>query len=432
MRKIIVKDNLKLYGKALYLTTKIVELTEKTGDVNLSREQVLKNEANYKVKAIATAISYEIARRWGVLRKIIVLSQKEPLNKSTSLLRALLTVGTYELLFSKKKINLMATALEPYIKRITNIKILNRFKWVLNRVNEFKYPNPPKEDILEFAFWKLYFPKWITKKFLNLYGDKTLNILEILNTDAPISLRANIKKISSQELLNLLKEKYGFEGTISKLDDNFIVLKKSYPVVNIKEFEEGYFTIQDDVVGFLIRKLCENFNFTSILDACAAPGRKTSYFSMLKENLKVFASDVSYRRLKSLKKLYKTLDLPLPYLTVLDARNLPFKKSFDLILLDVPCTGTGTLRKHPERRWFLKEDDIDKKALIQRQILKEASKFAKNYLVYSTCSLFREENEEQVQNFLKENKDFKLIEEKRFDPSLEYKTGFYYAIMEKT
>ena len=198
-----MKDNLKLYGKALYLTTKIVELTEKTADINLSREQILKNETNYKIKAIATAISYEIARRWGVLRKIIVLSQKEPLSKSTSLLRALLTVGTYELLFSKKKINLMAKALEPYIKKITNIKILNRFKWVLNRVNEFKYPNPSKEDILEFAFWKLYFPKWMTKRFLNLYKDKTLNILEILNTDAPISLRANIKKISSQELLKL-------------------------------------------------------------------------------------------------------------------------------------------------------------------------------------------------------------------------------------
>ncbi len=427
-----MKENIKLYGKALYLTAKIVELTEKTGDVNLSREQVLKNETNYKVKAIATAISYEIARRWGVLRKIIVLSQKEPLQKSTSLLRALLTVGTYELLFSKKKINLMAKALEPYIKKITNVKILNRFKWVLNRVNEFNYPNPPKEDILEFAFWKLYFPKWITKKFLKLYKEKTLNILEILNTDAPITLRVNIKKISPKNLLNLLKEKYGFEGELSKLDNNFIVLKKSYPVVNIKEFTEGYFTIQDDVVGFLVRKLCENLDFTTLLDACSAPGRKTSYFSTLRDNLKIIACDVSYRRLKILKKLYKTLNLSLPYLVVLDARNIPFKKSFDLVLLDVPCTGTGTLRKHPERRWFLKEEDVDKKVFIQRKILKEASKFAKNYLVYATCSLFKEENEYQIKDFLEKNRDFQLIDEQRFDPSLKYKTGFYYAIMKRT
>jgi len=425
------KENIKLYGKALYLATRIVELTEKTADVNLAREQILKNETNYKAKAIATAISYEIARRWGVLRKIIVLSQKEPLNKSSSLLRALLMVGTYELLFSKKKINFMAKAIEPYIKKITNIKILNRFKWVLNRVLEFNYPNPSKEDVLEYAFWKLFFPKWMTQKFLELYKENTLKILEILNTDAPITLRANIKKISAKKLLELLKEKYGFEGEISKLDDNFIVLKKSYPVVNIEEFQKGFFTIQDDVVGSFIRKLCENFEFENVLDACAAPGRKTSYFSSLKENLKVFASDVSYRRLKALKRLYKTLSLPLPYLLVLDARKMPFKKSFDLILLDVPCTGTGTLRKHPERRWFLKEEDIEKKVNIQKEILNESKDYTSKYLVYSTCSLFKEENENQIKEFLEKNKNFKLIEEKRFDPSLEYKTGFYYAIMEK-
>jgi len=425
------KENIKLYGKALYLATRIVELTEKTADVNLAREQILKNETNYKAKAIATAISYEIARRWGVLRKIIVLSQKEPLNKSSSLLRALLMVGTYELLFSKKKINFMAKAIEPYIKKITNIKILNRFKWVLNRVLEFNYPNPSKEDVLEYAFWKLFFPKWMTQKFLELYKENTLKILEILNTDAPITLRANIKKISAKKLLELLKEKYGFEGEISKLDDNFIVLKKSYPVVNIEEFQKGFFTIQDDVVGSFIRKLCENFEFKNVLDACAAPGRKTSYFSSLKENLKVFASDVSYRRLKALKRLYKTLSLPLPYLLVLDARKMPFKKSFDLILLDVPCTGTGTLRKHPERRWFLKEEDIEKKVNIQKEILNESKDYTSKYLVYSTCSLFKEENENQIKEFLEKNKNFKLIEEKRFDPSLEYKTGFYYAIMEK-
>lgn len=425
------KENIKLYGKALYLATRIVELTEKTADVNLAREQILKNETNYKAKAIATAISYEIARRWGVLRKIIVLSQKEPLNKSSSLLRALLMVGTYELLFSKKKINFMAKAIEPYIKKITNIKILNRFKWVLNRVLEFNYPNPSKEDVLEYAFWKLFFPKWMTQKFLELYKENTLKILEILNTDAPITLRANIKKISAKKLLELLKEKYGFEGEISKLDDNFIVLKKSYPVVNIEEFQKGFFTIQDDVVGSFIRKLWENFEFKNVLDACAAPGRKTSYFSSLKENLKVFASDVSYRRLKALKRLYKTLSLPLPYLLVLDARKMPFKKSFDLILLDVPCTGTGTLRKHPERRWFLKEEDIEKKVNIQKEILNESKDYTSKYLVYSTCSLFKEENENQIKEFLEKNKNFKLIEEKRFDPSLEYKTGFYYAIMEK-
>jgi 16S rRNA (cytosine967-C5)-methyltransferase len=158
-----------------------------------------------------------------------------------------------------------------------------------------------------------------------------------------------------------------------------------------------------------------------LLDLCAAPGNKTAH--ALEFGVDAIACDLHWHRLRHVQGCNRV---------VLDAREpLPFSRKFDRILIDAPCSGTGTLARNPEIRWRLKPTDIVELAEKQVRILAQAAKLLApgGLLVYSTCSLEREEDEDVVDRFIHENSGIQLVAVKRRTPAIDPGDGFFAAIL---
>ncbi|HEX5890833.1 MAG TPA: RsmB/NOP family class I SAM-dependent RNA methyltransferase, partial [Pyrinomonadaceae bacterium] len=165
---------------------------------------------------------------------------------------------------------------------------------------------------------------------------------------------------------------------------------------------------------------------------CAAPGGKTTLMAKrVEDNAVIIASDISGRRLDTVIKTSALHNLNSIKFLVLDAaQSLPFENSlFDRILIDAPCSGTGTLRRNPEIRWRMSEADIAELAAQQKLFLQQAARVLKpgGQLVYSTCSVERDENEDVIEAFLETHTHFQQIKTIRTWPHREGTDGFFLA-----
>ena len=176
--------------------------------------------------------------------------------------------------------------------------------------------------------------------------------------------------------------------------------------------DRGEIYVQDEA-SQLVAELVEARDGDRVLDLCAAPGGKTTLIADRTNNARLIACDISERRLRTVAKAVANQGIRGVSLVQLDAtRELPFDDgSFERVLVDAPCSGTGTLRHNPEIRWRITEEDIQRLAKQQSQILTRASKVLRpgGRLVYSTCSVEPEENEAVVKTFLESNKDFRQV-----------------------
>ena len=175
-------------------------------------------------------------------------------------------------------------------------------------------------------------------------------------------------------------------------------------------FKSGIISIQDPASGAVVN-LVDPQKDEFILDVCAAPGTKSLLMAQkVGVNGKIYAYDINNRRVSQGKKdilrhNYKNIDW-----YVADASKDEYP-TYKKILIDVPCSGTGVIGRRPDIKWRLKEGDIKKMSVLQKSILANMSKYLEpgGKIVYSTCSLEKEENEDVVNNFLAERKDFKLV-----------------------
>ena len=175
-------------------------------------------------------------------------------------------------------------------------------------------------------------------------------------------------------------------------------------------FKQGYFTIQDEGAG-LIAKILNPKPNEVILDACSSPGGKTSYMAeLMNDKGKIVAWDLHAHRVKLVEETAKRLGIHIIKTECQDATiyREEYKEKFDKILLDVPCLGIGVLKRKPDIKWKRKPEDIIEIVELQQKILGICSKYLKpkGQLVYSTCSIFSEENDKIIDKFLEKNTDF--------------------------
>jgi 16S rRNA (cytosine967-C5)-methyltransferase len=171
-------------------------------------------------------------------------------------------------------------------------------------------------------------------------------------------------------------------------------------------FRQGLFHLQDPASTLVTQYACVPTG-ASAADLCAAPGGKSVELS--RNAAQVFSSDLSPSRMRRVVENAKRLEIPTMHAYVADAR-FPAIRPVDVVLVDAPCTGTGTFRRHPDARWRLKISDLAVMSSLQRTILRAAASVVKpgGLLVYSTCSLEPEENDEQIDRFLAENPGWRL------------------------
>ena len=254
-------------------------------------------------------------------------------------------------------------------------------------------------------------PIWIVKKLLQENDiEKVENICRCSNMRSQVTIRVNDLKISKE----FLKEKLEQENINFKegIINDFIVLDKVKNIENMDLFNQGYFTIQDEGAGLIALALEPEEN-ENILDACSSPGGKTTYIAQLIKNKgKIVAWDIHEHRIKLVEETSKRLGINIIETKVQDATEYKeeYKEKFDKILLDVPCLGIGVLKRKPDIKWQREESDIEEISKIQKQILENCSKYLKKggTIIYSTCSILKEENETVIQEFLNANNEFEL------------------------
>lgn len=254
------------------------------------------------------------------------------------------------------------------------------------------------------------FPDWLVTRLQYGYDAATVKkILEASNIKAPLFLRVENSKVSTEEFVEHLAKKE-ISSTTSKLCKSTVKLDAAANVYDIPGFSEGLCTVQDISAQLTADFLkLDKDKAMRILDCCCAPGGKTAHILDLSPKSHVTALDIEESRLEQTVSTLKRLGrLKNVELKAMDATNLDaLEGSFDRILVDAPCSGTGVIRRHPDIKWLRRDKDIAALCEIQAKILDAAyEKLSKGgVLLYTTCSILPDENIRQVEAFLKRHSD---------------------------
>jgi 16S rRNA (cytosine967-C5)-methyltransferase len=248
-------------------------------------------------------------------------------------------------------------------------------------------------------------PRWIVSRWLARFGEADTRALLVANNgEAPLVARPYHVV---REQLEAMLESAGVETSDAPLVTDSVVLAGGVTsLTELGAFKQGLFHLQDPASTLVTRYACVASGST-VADLCAAPGGKALELARVAGT--VFASDLSRGRMQRVRENVTRLDAPNVIAFVADA-TAPAVRDMDAVLVDVPCTGTGTFRRHPDARWRLKASDLAVLPAMQRAILRAAATAVRpgGLLIFSTCSLELEENDEQVQRFLADHPDWTL------------------------
>ena len=303
-----------------------------------------------------------------------------------------------------------------------------------------------QEDILAVVdkHWQTLHPEWFVNKIKKVYPHWR-EIVEANNQRPPMWVRANVQHIQPKDYVALLGELANQrENSTACVPDCAILLERPVPVAQLPNFEQGWATVQDAHAQWSA-ELLDAQNNETILDACAAPGGKTTHILEKAPQAVVFALDIEENRLKRVRENLARLNQSATVICG-DASQpdtwLEKGGMFDRILLDAPCSATGVIRRHPDIKWLRKEADIAELANLQAKILEAlwARLKPNGILLYATCSILPEENHLQIEQFLQNHPDAEAVEmdfhgekvtEKQFFPQPNGGDGFFYAKLRK-
>lgn len=288
-----------------------------------------------------------------------------------------------------------------------------------NKVNQ----NHPTRKIHESI------PDWLDELGEQELGKRWDKELAALNVEARVVLRVNTLKTSVKELQARLEEQEVFTYTEENYPDA-LILEERQNVFQLPEFKEGLFEVQD-AGSQAISRFTHVKPGMRIIDACAGGGGKTLHLAALIANKgRIISMDTEAWKLDELKKRARRGGVSTVETRVIESSKTikRLEKSADLLLLDVPCSGIGVLRRNPDAKWKLSPEFVESVKTAQQDILASYSSMVKpgGTLVYATCSVLNSENEEQIKKFLATNPPFELNEEKRIWPSEGF-DGFYMA-----
>jgi 16S rRNA (cytosine967-C5)-methyltransferase len=273
-------------------------------------------------------------------------------------------------------------------------------------------------------------PDWLNALGKQELGTEWPELLRALNRPADVFLRTNTTKIQPKPLaINLIQEDID-TMMVPDLPDGLQLIKRQN-VFGTKCFRAGLFEVQDGA-SQMVAPFLQVEPGMRVIDACAGAGGKTLHLACLMKNKGLIqALDVLPWKLDELRKRFRRNEITCIQPEVINAATIPrFKGKADRLLLDVPCSGLGVLRRNPDTKWKLSPEEIERLHALQAQIIKDYSVMTKpgGKMVYATCSVLPSENQDQVRNFLAEHKDeWTLEEEKSWTPNQNGFDGFYAA-----
>jgi 16S rRNA (cytosine967-C5)-methyltransferase len=277
-------------------------------------------------------------------------------------------------------------------------------------------------------------PDWLDELGEKELGKLWEKELHSLNEEADVVLRANTLKITRRELQARLEEE-GVETFVAEEFPEALILEERQNVFTTSSFKDGLFEVQD-AASQLIAPFLKIEPGMRVIDACAGAGGKTLHLAALMKNKgRIVALDVEQWKLDELQKRARRAGVSNMEIRFIESSKTikRLENSADRLLLDVPCSGLGVLKRNPDAKWKLSLDFIEKVKDLQQHILNDYCMMVKvgGLMVYSTCSILSSENEKQVQTFLSQRTDqFELVAEKRTWPSEGF-DGFYMALIKR-
>ncbi len=356
---------------------------------------------------------------YGIIRKMLYLDYvidsyvSDERYKDNDVLRRILRIGMYQLLFMDRvpdhaAVNETVNLAKENPQVSKNANVVNAcMRRLIAAKKIVKLPDPQKDLTLRLSI-EFSHPKWIIERWMKNYGLlKTKKLLAFNNEKPSIYLRRKLRNYSRQqfeaEVKTICEPSSGYMNLYYKL-------KKSLLPENIRMIQAGMCNVQAPSSGWVIA-LLDVQKGEKLIDLCSAPGGKTALLSELTgDQGTVCATEIKWARLMNVVETTTRMELDNVYPLLCDGTHPPFTGFFDKVLLDAPCTATGVFNRHPEARWVRSEADLNRIVDVQYQLLASAANLVgKNgVIVYSTCSIEPEENEMQIERFLKEHPEFIL------------------------
>ncbi|MCL2022232.1 MAG: RsmB/NOP family class I SAM-dependent RNA methyltransferase [Betaproteobacteria bacterium] len=283
---------------------------------------------------------------------------------------------------------------------------------------------------------RLDLPDWLYTRLLDVFAAETEALICALNQSAPLDLRVNLLKSSREVVIEALKEE-GFTVEAGKHSPFAVRLAEKPALAGHPLFLAGHIEVQDEGSQLLGLMLAPRRGEV-VADFCAGAGGKTLLLGMLMKNTgRLYAFDIAAPRLEKLKPRLARSGLSNVHPICLDSAHNPKLKrlagKMDRVLVDAPCSGLGTLRRNPYLKWRQTPDSVAGLAKKQAEILATAARLVRlgGRLLYATCSLLPEENEEVVKAYQAAHPGWTLLEEQRFFPHTHGTDGFYAALMQR-
>ena len=384
----------------------LISQVDKGAYSNIVLNETFKTLAiNSKEKAFITEIFYGVIRNKKFLDYIIEKNTKE-IKKEW--IRNLLRISIYQITFmdsDDKGVVWEGTELAKKKYGVPVSKFINGTlrNYLRNKDLELK------ELYDEKNYGVLYsIPKWFCDVLEKQYGENNLKqAITSLKKIPYLSVRVNKLKYSEEEFEEFLKE--NDIQIIKKVDTVYYV--NSGLIINSEEFKTGKIIAQD-ASSYLAAKNLGAMPNELVLDICAAPGGKTAVLAEeMKNSGEVIAIDIHQHKIKLIDINMKKLAIDIVKAIVIDARNVNKQgRKFDKILVDVPCSGYGVIRKKPEILYSKNRENVEELAKLQLEILNSAADILKDggELIYSTCTITDEENTNNIKKFLEDRKEFKV------------------------
>lgn len=284
---------------------------------------------------------------------------------------------------------------------------------VLRGQNELLIERIELSDEAETLSVRYSFPRWLVERWLNEYGsEKTEQLLAASNTAPHSSIRVNTMKTSVDAVIELLQAE-GISASPSPLAAAGVIVDKAGHLAAHAGFAAGKWSMQDES-SMLVAEVLQPQPGMNILDACAAPGGKSMHIGeLMKGKGRLLSNDLHEHKRKLIAEQAQRLGLSHIETTSGDAIELArtlAPGSFDAVLLDAPCSGFGVIRRKPEIKWTKSSEDVTAIAELQGKLLEAMSGLVKpgGVLLYSTCTIAREENEQQIASFLAKHPEYTL------------------------
>ncbi|WP_199610169.1 16S rRNA (cytosine(967)-C(5))-methyltransferase RsmB [Flocculibacter collagenilyticus] len=418
----------------------LFQVVDKGQSLNDALPQAQQQLASSKDKALLQHICYGVLRWLPKLDYVTNELVSKPLKGKQRLFQFLLYVGIYQL--AEMRIPAHAAVAET-VKATKQLKapglkgMINGVLRNFQRREQALWQAEQASPVLQYAH-----PNWFIKRVQAAYPEQWQQILSNNQQQAPLWLRVNEQvqpRNSYSDQLNELNIKH----TVSETASQAILLDTPIDVAKLPDFELGSCSVQDAAAQHAAL-LLDAQPHHNVLDACAAPGGKTCHILELTHDIKMTAIDSDESRLSRV--LENLQRLKLTANTICGDASQPQQwfngELYDRILLDAPCSATGVIRRHPDIKWLRRNNDIAELAALQQKILLALWPTLKpgGILLYATCSVLPEENQQQIEQFLASQTDAELLpiayqHDQRIGwqilPGDNNMDGFYYAKLHK-